>query len=451
MTIRIFKITLSLLLLSFTAQSQIVTRSEFAPYTQRKDANVLQHNDLETYIKFDPGVSLTSSGEIVMAQTVEMPQSWVDAVVHFHVEAMDSAYTLWINGVSVAVCEDSLTPTDYNISPYIRVGENIVFITYHNSELSYLEQDIERPARSQFVGSYFYTQNKVRILDYELTMTEHTDGKHGQLFIDVIVENRFNFPETISIGFDLYDPENKLLDFSTAQATIEGNSTDTIRFMPHLYGAEKYRWDPTVTAARKTTKPIDQPLYSLMLFTRRNSVPTNFIPLKVGFTLPEYSESDGKLTSWNKDITLKSVNYNAKESSREAEIDLRKLKAQGYNTIEPDYPQPLWFYSLCDKIGLYVIEQAAINSPVAAVDRSVGGTPSNNPALKDEYLQRVKKMYYRTRNYSCIVAYSLGGDSGNGYNMYKAYQWLKGIESKRPIIYKGAEGEWNNDILTIER
>jgi len=90
--------------------------------------------------------------------------------------------------------------------------------------------------------------------------------------------------------------------------------------------------------------------------------------------------------------------------------------------------------------------RANIDAPERSGDRTVGGTPSNDPAFADEYLERVKAMYYRSRNFTCIVAYSLGGPSGNGYNMYKAYQWLKSVEKSRPVIYADADGEWNTDL-----
>ncbi|WP_418415555.1 glycoside hydrolase family 2 TIM barrel-domain containing protein, partial [Alistipes shahii] len=79
-------------------------------------------------------------------------------------------------------------------------------------------------------------------------------------------------------------------------------------------------------------------------------------------------------------------------------------------------------------------------------DRTVGGTPSNDPRLVGDYLERVKAMYYRSRNFTCVIAYSLGGPSGNGYNMYKAYQWLKSVEKSRPVIYSDTDGEWNSDL-----
>ena len=126
--------------------------------------------------------------------------------------------------------------------------------------------------------------------------------------------------------------------------------------------------------------------------------------------------------------------------------ELKALKAKGKNTICPDYPQPAWFYELCDSLGLYVIDRANINAPERSGDRTVGGTPSNDPRLVGDYLERVKAMYYRSRNFTCVIAYSLGGPSGNGYNMYKAYQWLKSVEKSRPVIYSDTDGEWNSDL-----
>jgi len=58
----------------------------------------------------------------------------------------------------------------------------------------------------------------------------------------------------------------------------------------------------------------------------------------------------------------------------------------------------------------------------------------------------VQAMYYRSRNHTCVIAYALGGEAGNGYCMYKAYQWLKEAEHSRPVICADADGEWNTDL-----
>lgn len=422
--------------------AQVVSRTEFSPYQLRKDADQRVHSDTTSHILFNPAATESSFGQITREQRLEVPQSWVDASIYLHIEAVGSAYSISINGRRAIECEDSLTPTDYDISPYLRVGENLISITTRSSALAELEQNVEQPQRTRLEGSYIYIQNRLRILDYRCEVIAVDGNEHGQLLLDVVVQNSFNYPETLEIGFDIYDPTGKLLDFSTAQAEIEGGQIDTIRFSPYLYGATKFKWSATGGSSS------EQPLYSVMIFTRRNRVATNYIPFHVGFFTPHYTgttiEVDGT------PIAIKSISYNALADEKSSEKELRSIKQKGFNTIIPDYPQPIWFYTLCDKIGLYVIDQAAINAPNAAGDKRVGGTPSNDPTLLGEYLARVQKAYLRTHNFNCVIAYSLGGESGNGYNMYKAYQWLKEVEKRRPIIYRGAQGEWNSDPLKID-
>ena len=146
------------------------------------------------------------------------------------------------------------------------------------------------------------------------------------------------------------------------------------------------------------------------------------------------------------EIAVREATYNAAGDPATTRKQLEALRASGVNMLFPDYPQPYWFYDLCDELGLYVIDCANINAPEKRDDRKVGGTPSNDPSLADEYLERVKAMYYRSRNHSCVIAFALGGESGNGYNMYKAYEWLKSVEKSRPVICADADGEWNSDL-----
>jgi beta-galactosidase len=98
-------------------------------------------------------------------------------------------------------------------------------------------------------------------------------------------------------------------------------------------------------------------------------------------------------------------------------------------------------------VGIYVIDCAAISSPSTAEDRTLSGTPANAPWLLDDYLMRVETMYRRAQNHVCIIAFRLANNpSGNGYNLYKAYELLKSFGDSRAIIYDGADGEGNTDI-----
>ena len=167
---------------------------------------------------------------------------------------------------------------------------------------------------------------------------------------------------------------------------------------------------------------------------------TDKLRAKYGYT------EDGNITAFGKTLTLKKERYNAAADAVTTEREIKALKQRGINCLTPDYPQPRWFYDICDRVGIYVIDCAAISSPTNADDRSLGGTPANAPELVDEYLRRVETMYHRAQNHVCIIAFSLGKKAGNGYNLYKAYELLKSKGDSRAIIYEDAEGEWNTDI-----
>ncbi len=420
---------LVLSLATISASAQSIERAEIAQYDLRADSDSRTRTSAKSHVKeFKPAKQGSVDGQTLFEQSIEVTQSDLDRNTYLHIEGSKSAYDLFVNNNKIASCEDSLSPAEYDITEHLTLGEITISLITRPSSLPHLEQDVAQSERTQFEGSYIHSQNRLKVYDYMARVEADKDPKHGRLYLDIIVENRFNYDETIDVGYDVYDPAGKLVDFSTRKVTLKGNSRDTVSFSPYLYGAINQMWSTT-------SKAKNQPLYNVTLYTKDNRVSSNYIPFRVAYAKEQPS--------------LKIKSFNAIHNAQTTESELRKIKSSGFNTIAPASPQPIWLYELCDKIGLYVIEQVAINAPAKSDDKSVGGTPSNDPSLKDEYLERVKKSYYRTRNFNCVVAYSLGSESGNGYNMYKAYQWLKSRESRRPVIYQGAKGEWNSDTLNI--
>ena len=285
-----------------------------------------------------------------------------------------------------------------------------------------------------FENSYLFAQRRLSVRDFNIILEPDSTRKFAQLKLDVIIANDFNFEETIQVGYDIYNPKGKLMDFSVNSLTVDGRSMDTLSFKPYIYHAYDFKWGDG-----------QRPLYDVMLYIKRNGMLWEYIPLKVGFGKTEYR--DGKFYRFDKVLTIqKKEHFNAMPDRQQTYKQIEQMKLRGYNTLCPDYPQPKWFYDMCDKAGMFVIDCANISSPTNSSSRAVGGTPANDPKLLDEYMQRVKAMYYRSRNHSCIIGFSLSGTvSGNGYNMYKAYQWLKSVEKRLPIFYDSAEGEWNTD------
>ncbi len=414
---------------SYRAEAQQVFRTQFATYDIREDAEALKRTKVTQHAEFAP----TRLSDGSYAQIFDMPYLWSDGNVYIHLENVHSAYTLAINGAVAAEVEDSFSPSEIEISRYMRQGINEISLYLRDSAHVELEQGLEHPQGELFEGSYLHSQRRTKIKDFTVELVPDSTRKFGVLNIDMVVENSYNYDESIEVGYDIYNPDGKLLDYSSQSKSISGKSTDTVKFNPYIYHTYKYKWTP------KSPK-----LYRVMLYVKRNGTPQEYIPLKLGFTKSQFE--DGELSILDEQPTLKRVKYNAADSKSATQSDLKRLKREGYNTIETSYPQSEWFYTLCNEVGFYVIDQANINAANASKLRSVGGTPSNDPALLDEYLTRVKNMYYNSRNFSCVIGFSLGRDSGNGYNMYKAYEWLKSVEDSRPVIYSDAQGEWNSDM-----
>lgn len=407
-----------------------IFRTEAAPYDTRHDADARNRSGASAWREFRPQ-PIGDTG--LHAAVVEIPYAWTDGIVFMHLENTGSAYDLRVNGEAVASVEDPLTPAEFCITPYLREGKNLFEVELRDSRTPRLQEDVPLPSRPLFEGSALYSQHKRSIADFSVALVPDSTGRFGVLELDIVARNGYNYEETVTVGYDIYSPEGKLLDFNIVDVTVPGRSTDTLRFRPYIYHTYEHPWPGSKA-----------PLYKVMLFTRREGVYKEYMPLRVGFGCTELT--DGRLMRLGKELKPTQTRYNA-AATREATLtELKGLKAKGFDTLRPDYPQPEWFYDLCDGLGLFVIDRASINAPMRRDDRTVGGTASNDPQLVDEYLERVRAMYYRSRNHTCVIAFELGGPSGNGYDMYKAYQWLKSVEKRRPVIYGDAAGEWNSDM-----
>lgn len=420
------------------AQAQ-VRRSELLCYDKREDAKQDIRTNIDKYIDVAPVLQFSSDVGVVRAayeQQFEVPPGWIDYNTYLHIENVGADYTIFINGEQVTTTHDQYTPADFLISPYIDEGVNtLAVVVVDEPYMSLLDEGLQQAERKQFENCYIFAQRRLAIYDYNVRMVPDSLGRFAELRLDVVADNSFTTDEVIAIGYDIYAPDGKLMEYSVNDLELAPRSRDTLRFSPYIYHSNPNRWSPA-----------NPKLYDMMLYLKRSSILWEYIPLKVGFVEYGYTEQ-GEITAFGKPIALNKSRYNAAVDRATTEKEIKALKAKGINCLCPDYPQPAWFYDVCDRVGIYVIDCAAISSPTDSDNRDLGGTPANAPELVDVYLMRVETMYRRAQNHACIIAFKLGGDtSGNGYNMYKAYQLLKSYGDSRAIIYEGAEGEWNSDI-----
>ena len=415
----------------------VISRTEFLCYDKRNDAKSDVRINNDKYIDLRPTLQFEGEGSVraVYEQEIIVPASWNDYHAYLHTENVGGDYTIFINGTQITSAIDRYTPTEMYISPYLDQGKNVVAIVVVDEPyMAAVAEGMSQPQRKQFDNCYIFAQRRLGIYDFSVRLVPDSLERFAELQLDVIADNAFSTVEVIEVGYDFYAPDGKLMEYSVNDLAMEGFTRDTMRFTPYIYHSNPNRWSPA-----------NPKLYDLTLYVKRSGILWEYIPLKVGFAEYGYTEG-GDITAFGKVLTLKKEVYNAAADAATTEREIKALKQRGVNCLTPDYPQPRWFYDICDRVGIYVIDCAAVASPSWADDRTPGGTPANAPELVDEYLRRVETMYHRAQNHVSIIAFSLGKKAGNGYNLYKAYELLKSKGDSRAIIYEDADGEWNTDL-----
>ena len=365
---------------------------------------------------------------------IEIPYLWLDRDLFLHVEGVGGGYSLYVNGRRIGYANDTRTPAEFPISPAVTDGVNTIAIeVYGFSAGNWMETLIPQTAAGTLGKIYLYSQPKLRIEDFVVETSPDSARVHGNVDFAVVMSNSYRSAEKVTLGYDIYSPAGKLLTYNLVEREIPGESTDTIRCHELLYHVMKSAWTPDAPT-----------LYELMLYTRRDGRIIEYIPLRFGFKDVELR--DGELWINGSRASLAAADYDAAPDAAATERELKALKKGGFNTVCVSYPQPAWFYGLCDRVGCYVIDQANVNAGYRTDDPNVGGSVANAPDFLPQFIDRVCAMQGRNKNHTSVVALSLGGHCGNGYNLYKAYQWLKAADSLHLVTYRDAQGQWNSDF-----
>ncbi|RZK51903.1 MAG: DUF4981 domain-containing protein, partial [Pedobacter sp.] len=192
-------------------------------------------------------------------------------------------------------------------------------------------------------------------------------------------------------------------------------------------------------------------LYTLYITLKdKNENVIEVIPQRIGFRSVEIKGSD--LLVNGKRVFLKGVNrheHNATQGHTLTHEDMRKdmemMKKLNVNAVRHSHypPDPYWM-ELCDEYGLYVIDEANIESHGRYY--SLETTFGNDKQWRIPHLERITRMYERDKNHTSVITWSLGNEAGNGVNFYEAYEWLKQRDF-RPVQYERAENDFNTDMI----
>ena len=371
--------------------------------------------------------------------TFTLPENWQNRQVFLHFGAVKSAFYLWINGKKVGYSQGSKTPAEWNITTYLQPGENNVSCeVYRFSDGSYLEcQDFWRISGIER-DVYLYSTPDLYIDDYFFRPTLVNDYQDGSYQLDIGITNASNVSESFVLVASIIDKKGKVVTSHSEKAIVAANE----RYQASLTGfVEKCH----VWSAEKPN------LYQLNLSLNK----TEILPVQIGFRSVELK--DGLLLINGKAVLIKGVNrhehhpdyghYLPKESMLE---DVLLMKRHNINAVRTShYPSDPYFYQLCNEYGLYVVDEANIESHALGAAKQKPYDESkhiaNNPDWTIAHLDRIERMFERDKNHPAVIAWSLGNECGDGLNFELAYQWLKQHDS-RLVQFEQANLKPHTDI-----
>ncbi|MEL0454692.1 glycoside hydrolase family 2 TIM barrel-domain containing protein [Flavobacteriaceae bacterium SZ-1-7] len=382
-------------------------------------------------------------------------ESWADKDIILHFGGVSSAFFVWINGKFVGYSEDTRLPSEFDITPYVETGTNKIAVkVYRWCDGSYLEdQDTWRLSGIER-EVYLQALPKVRMSDF--TVRTKLDASHQDAVLQIRPEFVINLEDKFveKVGHFSTTPLQTFADNWTLTAQLldaEGHlvvPSKTLKLDVFLAESHPARdqvhfgiMEMEVENPQKWSS--DEPyLYTLLLslkdvngvMVQATSINTGFRDLKI--------DDRGRFLVNGSVVKLIGVNrhdhnmLNGKVVSRvDMEEEVQIMKKFNFNAVRTShYPNDPYFYDLCDEYGLYVIDEANLET------HGLGGKLSQDPVWAQAFLERGVRMVERDKNHPSIVIWSLGNESGMGPNHAAMSGWIKEMDPTRFVHYEGAQG-----------
>ncbi len=384
-----------------------------------------------------PSDDINTYGEYY--KTFDIPIAKLGESVFISFQGVESAMFLYCNGEFVGYSEDTFTPSEFELTKYVKEKNNILkVVVYKWCSGSWLEdQDFWRFS-GIFRGVYLYFTPKIYIEDVKHTSNIDEDLKNGTLISEIRLGYNSGISEKTEVelkvevwyGNELLGKKSIVIGEKRSKSWKLEQDIKDIK----LWSAEKAN------------------LYDVITKVRINGESTEKIVQKFGFRIFELGKTkDGEpiMLLNKKRIVFKGVNrheFNCRRgrvvSEEDMLFDIKFLKANNFNAVRAShYPNSSRWYELCDEYGLYVIDE--VNLETHGTWQFMGepsgekAIPKNNPQWLDNILDRARSMYENHKNHPSIVIWSCGNESYGGENIYKMSQYLIKEDPSRLVHYEG--------------
>ncbi|ACS85063.1 glycoside hydrolase family 2 TIM barrel [Musicola paradisiaca Ech703] len=347
-------------------------------------------------------------------------------------DGVNSAFHLWCNGCWIGYSQDSRLPAEFDLSNALQEGDNrLAVMVLRWSDGTYLEdQDMWRMS-GIFRDVWLLHKPTTQLRDIQLTTPLSRDYTHGTLCVQasasLLPETAANWRLHVQLWRHGQLEAEAIAPFGSAPIDERGNYHDRVDIQldidnPALWSAETPHLYRVVAALE----------YADGMLVEAEAY-------DVGFR--EVSISNGRLKLNGKPLLIRGVNRHEHHPEHgqvmdEATMlqDILLMKQHNFNAVRcSHYPNhPLW-YRLCDRYGLYVVDEANIETHGMQPMNRLSDDPRWLPAMAE----RVTRMVQRDRNHPCIIIWSLGNESGYGRAHSALYQWVKQQDPTRPVQYEG--------------
>jgi len=372
-------------------------------------------------------------------RTFQVPSDWSGRRVLVTFDGVNSFFYLWVNGQKVGLGKDSRTPVEFDITSFVKPGQNLMAVeNLRWCDGSYLEdQDFWRMS-GIFRDVYLWSPPLVHICDFEVKTDFDLQYRDAELKLTAKVGNAGPSPAAATVQAVLLD---------TAGKTVLSPAVNVLASPGEEAEAQIAA---TVPNPLKWSAETPQ-LYKLLLALKDAAGKTlEVIPVNVGFRKVEIR--DGNLLVNGQRVLFKGVNRHEFDPDRGQAItaegmvqDILVMKQHNINAVRTcHYPnQPAW-YDLCDRYGIYLIDEANIES------HGMGYGPESlakQPEWAEAHMNRTVRMVERDKNHPSIVIWSLGNEAGDGPNFEATSAWIHHRDPSRPVHYERAGTQPHTDIV----
>lgn len=356
---------------------------------------------------------------------IQVSQALLSKRVVLCFEGVESAFYVYVNGERIGYSESTFNRSEFDISRYLVEGSNVIGVeVYRWCTGSWLEcQDMWRLG-GIFRDVYIYTTEREYIRDFEIHAEPDSTLHDGYLTAQLKTNGAY---ELLSIDMSVIDTDGTVVAIDSRYAS-EDHITDMKAIVTNV----------------KPWSAENPHLYTVVFTLKSNGTPIEYISAKVGFRTVEIDNGIIKING--KRLVFKGTNrheFDCKTGhymSEEVMLqDIMTMKANNINAVRTShYPNcPRW-YELCDEHGLYVIDENNMETHGTGWSQIIGcpQLPASRPEWEKACMERIKALYERDKNHTCVVCWSLGNESLGGETPKKMYKWLKERDKSRFVHFE---------------